>query len=141
MPTTVRPSQLLAADRLLCPRCNRPLQRVAVGAGGFVSTCDRKLPPRPGSPFRDTCSQAVYVWGHGAGVATVIPVSKHEADVLRKDGHVMTPEEMIQYLGIVRSRTETTVAELDCVRCDTPTKRYDLYSGVCRWCRDARPRP
>lgn len=131
-----RPSALVPADLILCPRCNQPLARVTAGDGtALVVGCAHKLPAVPGARFRASCNQHLYVIGHDFGGATVIPITQSEAELLRRDGRAAPPVEALLLLGILRRRSAATVPEALCIVCETPRKRYDLFSGVCRWCR------
>jgi hypothetical protein len=93
-----RPVAICRSDRLICPKCGKPLHKVHAGVGSLYATCDNTVGLRNTSAGirRERCGQHVYANGSPDGVAMVVPLSKAEFDVLTagtlKPAHVVLSE-------------------------------------------------
>lgn len=129
-----RTARLHSADRIACPRCETPLRRVASGEGALVATCDARQPVRPGERYGRPCGQAFYVWSSADAVATVIPLERHELEILSAQPTIPTKREALELLGVLRRRSPAIIPSHPCAKCQTLTKLTELYAGHCRSC-------
>lgn len=86
---TPRPVALCASNRLICPRCGKPLHKVHAGVGSMYATCDNtaRLVTTAAGIRRERCGQHIYAHGSPDGVATVVPITRAEFDLL-VSGHL-----------------------------------------------------
>ena len=129
----LRPHAVCAPGEILCPRCNQPVTRFTVGEGSALARCERKVGDASFSRFRDPCGQHIYVAG-GEGFAVVFPITREEFEYLTATV-LGRPAMVLTILGVLRARDRATVPEQECTECHERRKTFDLYQGVCRWCR------
>ncbi len=128
-----RPSKLMDAARLICPRCGKPIRRLTVSEGHGHATCDNV-------EHGQKCGQHLFFIAYGDGVVTVMPTTKTEHEVLA--ARPTTKRQCLILLGVLRSRDESHVPTAKCRgSCGKTRKRYDLFNGVCRWCITGDPAP
>lgn len=138
-PGAPRSASLHAADRIACPKCGAPIRRLTAGAGAFVATCDQRSAPRPGERFGRPCSQASYVSTSPDGVATVIPLTRDELEILRALPVIPPQREALELLGAIRRHTPDRIPSARCVKCEELHQLTDLYGGHCRRCAGLAP--
>ena len=130
-----RPSLVCDADRIICPQCEGVARRITVGPGSSVAKCEERLKvgPRAG----EKCGQHAYIAGSDEGFANVWPINREEYDYLTAAGGALPrPRDVLTSLRVLRRRDASAVPELPCQGpCGQRRKRYDLYEGICRWCR------
>jgi len=137
--TLDRPARFHLADRIPCPLCGTPLRRLTSGEGSLAVTCDAKQAPRPGERFGRACGQAFYASIDGAGVAVVLPIDRHELEILTARPVVPALRDALELIGILRRRSPEAVPAYPCTRCQDVTKLTELYAGVCRRCAGLKP--
>ena len=132
-------------DHLECPRCMAVVRRFTAGVGLALKLCEAKLPPPRGAPVgprRESphCNQAMLIVGTELQFALVFPLSPAEREYLQA-GPMRSAPDVLRTLKVLRERTAAAVPSEPCARCRRDRQRYDLYDGVCRWCRDGTATP
>ena len=129
-------------DYIECPRCMQVVRRFTAGVGWSLKSCEAKPKgaPPPGRPQLASCNQAMLIVGTGLGFALVFPLSPAEREYLQA-GPMRSAPDVLRTLKVLRERTAAAVPSEPCARCRRDRQRYDLYDGVCRWCRDGTAAP
>jgi hypothetical protein len=93
-----RPVAVCRSERLVCPKCNKPLHKIHAGVGSLYATCDNtaRLVTTSTGLRRERCGQHVFAIGSPDGVAVVVPISREEFAQLTagtlKPAHVVLSE-------------------------------------------------